>query len=150
MYFKQIQTPGLGCFSYVLGCPAARACVVVDPRRDIDCYLEIARDEGYAQGIVPLHTLRSDIDYACEEAHTTYGKLGVKVWICRGEVLPGQMVKEPEAAPASARMGGHRGPRRDDRRGGYSQNRAPRSSARPAEAAAAAPAAAPAENGGTK
>ena len=111
---------------------------------------EIARDEGYAQGIVPLHTLRSDIDYACEEAHTTYGKLGVKVWICRGEVLPGQMVKEPEAAPGSARMGGHRGPRRDDRRGGYSQNRAPRSYARPAEAAAAAPAAAPAENGGTK
>lgn len=46
MYFKQIQTPGLGCFSYVLGCPATRQCVVVDPRRDIDCYLEIARDEG--------------------------------------------------------------------------------------------------------
>jgi len=46
MYFKQIQTPGLGCFSYVLGCPAAGEAVVVDPRRDIDCYLEIARDEG--------------------------------------------------------------------------------------------------------
>jgi glyoxylase-like metal-dependent hydrolase (beta-lactamase superfamily II)/rhodanese-related sulfurtransferase len=46
MYFKQIQTPGLGCFSYVLGCPAAGVCAVVDPKRDIDCYLEIARDEG--------------------------------------------------------------------------------------------------------
>lgn len=58
---------------------------------------EIARKEGYSQGNVPLHTLRSDIDYACKEAHTTYGKLGVKVWICRGEVLPGKMVEEPKA-----------------------------------------------------
>lgn len=58
---------------------------------------DIARSEGYAEGIVPLHTLRSDIDYASYEAHTTYGRLGVKVWICRGEVLPGQMVTEPEA-----------------------------------------------------
>ena len=58
---------------------------------------EIARKEGYSQGVVPLHTLRSDIDYACKEAHTTYGKLGVKVWICRGEVLPGKMVEEPKA-----------------------------------------------------
>ena len=56
---------------------------------------DIARAEGYSEGIVPLHTLRSDIDYAWEEAMTTYGKLGVKVWICRGEVLPGKMVEEP-------------------------------------------------------
>ncbi len=56
MYFKQIQTPGLGCFSYVLGCPAAHKCVVVDPKRDIDCYLEIARDEGMAiTGIIETH-----------------------------------------------------------------------------------------------
>ena len=46
MYFKQITTPGLGCFSYVIGCPAAGEAVVVDPRRDIAPYLEIARDEG--------------------------------------------------------------------------------------------------------
>lgn len=46
---------------------------------------EIARREGYKEGIIPLHTLRSDIDYAHAEAHTTYGRLGVKVWICRGE-----------------------------------------------------------------
>jgi small subunit ribosomal protein S3 len=49
---------------------------------------EIARTEGYAEGTVPLHTLRADIDYATAEAHTTYGRLGVKVWIYRGEVLP--------------------------------------------------------------
>lgn len=58
---------------------------------------DMARTEGYSEGVVPLHTLRSDIDYAWEEAATQYGRLGVKVWICRGEVLPGEMVKEPEA-----------------------------------------------------
>ena len=50
---------------------------------------DIARAEGYSEGTVPLHTLRADIDYAWEEADTTYGKLGVKVWIYRGEILPG-------------------------------------------------------------
>jgi small subunit ribosomal protein S3 len=49
---------------------------------------DIARAEGYSEGTVPLHTLRADIDYAWEEADTTYGKLGVKVWIYRGEILP--------------------------------------------------------------
>ena len=49
---------------------------------------DIARSEGYSEGVVPLHTLRADIDYATSEAATTYGKLGVKVWICRGEILP--------------------------------------------------------------
>jgi small subunit ribosomal protein S3 len=49
---------------------------------------EIARTEGYSEGTVPLHTLRADIDYGTAEAHTTYGRLGVKVWIYRGEVLP--------------------------------------------------------------
>lgn len=47
---------------------------------------DIARSEGYKEGIIPLHTLRSDIDYAVSEAATTYGRLGVKVWICRGEI----------------------------------------------------------------
>lgn len=47
---------------------------------------EIARSEGYKEGRVPLHTFRADIDYAICEAHTTYGRIGVKVWICRGEV----------------------------------------------------------------
>ncbi len=49
---------------------------------------DIARSEHYSEGTVPLHTLRADIDYATAEADTTYGKLGVKVWIYRGEVLP--------------------------------------------------------------
>src|SRR5699024_4649241 len=49
---------------------------------------DIARAEHYNEGTVPLHTLRADIDYANVEADTTYGKLGVKVWIYRGEVLP--------------------------------------------------------------
>ncbi len=49
---------------------------------------EIARTEGYSEGKVPLHTLRADIDYGFAEANTTYGKIGVKVWINKGEVLP--------------------------------------------------------------
>ncbi|MBQ9047654.1 MAG: 30S ribosomal protein S3 [Solobacterium sp.] len=100
---------------------------------------EIARSEGYSQGVVPLHTLRSDIDYAWDEAHTTYGKLGVKVWICRGEVLPGQMVKEPEA-PASRpnrdRRGNNRN--RNDRRPRTPRPANAAGNAAPAEAAPAA------------
>jgi glyoxylase-like metal-dependent hydrolase (beta-lactamase superfamily II)/rhodanese-related sulfurtransferase len=46
MYFKQIVTPGLGCFSYIIGCPAAREMVVIDPKRDVQDYLDISRDEG--------------------------------------------------------------------------------------------------------
>ena len=49
---------------------------------------DMARTEGYKEGIIPLHTLRSDIDYAHKEADTTYGKIGVKVWIYKGEILP--------------------------------------------------------------
>ncbi|MFS0820972.1 30S ribosomal protein S3 [Bacillus sp. HNG] len=49
---------------------------------------DIARAEHYSEGTVPLHTLRADIDYGTAEADTTYGKIGVKVWIYRGEVLP--------------------------------------------------------------
>lgn len=49
---------------------------------------EIARCEHYAEGTIPLQTLRADIDYGFAEADTTYGKIGVKVWIYKGEVLP--------------------------------------------------------------
>jgi small subunit ribosomal protein S3 len=59
---------------------------------------DIARKEGYKDGIIPLHTLRSDIDFGLAEAHTTYGRLGVKVWICRGEILP--VRKVVASAPA--------------------------------------------------
>lgn len=54
---------------------------------------DIARSEGYKDGIIPLHTIRSDIDFAIAEAETPYGRLGVKVWICRGEILKGSDVK---------------------------------------------------------
>jgi small subunit ribosomal protein S3 len=49
---------------------------------------EMSRTEGYSEGKVPLHTLRADIDYGFAEALTTYGIIGVKVWICKGEILP--------------------------------------------------------------
>ena len=49
---------------------------------------EIARKESYREGSIPLHTLRADIDYGTAEAHTTYGRIGIKVWIFKGEVLP--------------------------------------------------------------
>lgn len=97
---------------------------------------DMARTEGYSEGVVPLHTLRSDIDYAWEEASTQYGRLGVKVWICRGEVLPGEMVKEPEA-PKQRPMRKGKGRRRPDAR----SNRAPKDAAK---------AAAPAEKGGNE
>ena len=49
---------------------------------------EMARTEGYTEGTVPLHTIRADVDYAIAEANTTYGKIGVKVWIYKDEILP--------------------------------------------------------------
>lgn len=59
---------------------------------------EIARAEFYREGSIPLHTLRADIDYATAEAHTTYGRIGVKVWIYKGEVLP-ESKDETRTAP---------------------------------------------------
>lgn len=56
---------------------------------------DMARTEGYSEGNVPLHTLRADIDYGFAEADTTYGKLGVKVWIYNGEILP-EKKQEPK------------------------------------------------------
>lgn len=94
---------------------------------------EIARSEQYKEGRTPLHTFRADIDFAICEAQTTYGKIGVKVWICRGEVF-GKRDLSPNigtGGPVSNRPGGFRpsggGERRDrgDRgdRGGYRDNR---------------------------
>ena len=57
---------------------------------------DIARSEGYKEGIIPLHTLRSDIDFAIYHAATQYGRLGVKVWICRGEIRPELQKKSSE------------------------------------------------------
>lgn len=75
---------------------------------------EMARTEGYSEGQVPLHTIRADVEFAVAEAHTTYGILGVKVWIYHGEILPGQdheeLRKKRQSAPAQRR--GRRRPRR--------------------------------------
>lgn len=60
---------------------------------------EIARSEGYTEGTVPLHTLRANIDYATSEADTTYGKIGVKVWIYKGEILGVPTLEEEDAKP---------------------------------------------------
>lgn len=55
---------------------------------------EMARTEGYTEGTVPLHTIRADVDYAKSEADTTYGKIGVKVWIYKSEILPTKAKKK--------------------------------------------------------
>jgi len=94
---------------------------------------EIARSEFYREGRVPLHTLRADIDYGFHEAHTTFGRLGVKVWIYKGEVI------ESRAERAAAALAAARAPKPS-----RPANRAPRgprsevttSNARPVEAAA--------------
>ncbi len=59
--------------------------------------VEMARSEGYTEGTVPLHTIRADIDYAQSEANTTYGKIGVKVWIYKDEILPAKKLVKKEA-----------------------------------------------------
>jgi len=87
--------------------------------------VEIARNEQYKEGRIPLHTFRADIDFAIAEAQTTYGKIGVKVWICKGEVfgkrdlspnigMLSQQKGKPGGPPSDKRERGDRG----DRRGG--------------------------------
>lgn len=63
---------------------------------------EIARSEWYREGTIPLQTLRADIDYGFAEAHTTYGRIGVKVWIYKGEVLPQAKTRNNEPAKLNA------------------------------------------------
>jgi small subunit ribosomal protein S3 len=74
---------------------------------------EMARVEGYSEGRVPLHTLRADIDYGFCEANTTFGKIGVKVWINKGEIMPegfeGESRKEPVLGVPEERRGGRGG-----------------------------------------
>jgi small subunit ribosomal protein S3 len=116
---------------------------------------EMSRSEFYREGRVPLHTLRADIDYGFYEARTTFGRIGVKVWIYKGEALATHAARE--AAAAALRAGG---PRRDrpggpaPRRGrqdrperrerGDRPDRGPGGAAGPAAAPAEAPAVAPA------
>ncbi len=93
---------------------------------------EIARSEQYHEGTIPLQTLRADIEYGFAEAHTTYGKIGIKVWIFKGEVLP-DVKKKFATLRTDMNAGGRpdrrdrkpgerRGDRRDgDRRGGFNR-----------------------------
>jgi ribosomal protein S3, bacterial type len=99
---------------------------------------EIARSEHYHEGTIPLQTLRADIDYGFYEARTTYGKIGVKVWIYKGEVLPevARTQTGASAVPATANAndrkprrdrrdggnGGFKGPRNNNNGGGYNNN----------------------------
>ena len=94
---------------------------------------EIARSEHYHEGTIPLQTLRADIDYGFWEANTTYGKIGVKVWIYKGEVLnevnrPSANANNDRRRPANRdnRNGERRGRRPDGARG----ERAPREGGR--------------------
>ena len=81
---------------------------------------EIARSESYNEGTIPLQTIRADIDYGFAEAHTTYGRIGVKVWIYKGEVLKGDAAKaaahREKLEKKNDRSNDRR--RRDDRRDG--------------------------------
>lgn len=96
---------------------------------------EIARDETYHEGTIPLQTLRADIDYGFAEAHTTYGRIGVKVWIYKGEVLKGDAAKAAaameERKPKQRRQfddrrDNRRNDRRNDRRPDGRNDRRPR------------------------
>ena len=77
---------------------------------------EIARSESYKEGRIPLHTFRADIDYALMEAHTTYGRIGIKCWICRGEIygkkdlspIPPQKQSKDRRPGNASRPGGGR------------------------------------------
>jgi small subunit ribosomal protein S3 len=88
---------------------------------------EIARTEWYLQGQLPLHTLRADIDYGFSEAHTTYGVIGIKCWVYKGEILPGGQRRglrnepEPRRAPPRDRRDRDRGGER-----GFDRDRGPR------------------------
>ena len=107
----------------------------------------MSRSEFYREGRVPLHTLRADIDYGFYEAHTTFGRLGVKVWIYKGEVI------ESRAERAASALAAARAPKPS--RGGSRAPRAPRGEvttstveSRAAQAAAETPAATPVVEGG--
>ena len=105
---------------------------------------EIARNESYHEGTIPLQTIRADIDYGFAEADTTYGKLGVKVWIYKGEVLKGDAAKAMAAREKTERKrrsdrpdrrrdnrrGDRNGDRNGDRRGSFNNGGAPRNTRR--------------------
>src|SRR6195952_656805 len=77
---------------------------------------EMSRSEFYREGRVPLHTLRANIDYGFYEAKTTFGRIGVKVWIYKGDITAKELAREQASQPGRSR------PQRDDRRGGGRRN----------------------------
>ena len=87
---------------------------------------EIARTDHYHEGTIPLQTLRADIDYGFAEAKTTYGRIGVKVWLYKGEVLTGGPRSTPVEAPRRDRRDRRDGDRRNDRRERRDGDRGPR------------------------
>ena len=87
---------------------------------------EIARSEHYHEGTIPLQTIRADIDYGFYEANTTYGKIGVKVWIYKGEVLADRKADAPEREKPRFPRRNDRGEGRRNDRGGDRRPRAPR------------------------
>lgn len=86
---------------------------------------EIARSETYHEGTIPLQTIRADIDYGTAEAHTTYGRLGIKVWIYRGEVLKGEVSKADESKNRGGRDNRRRGGQRRDNKVREAKNEGP-------------------------
>jgi small subunit ribosomal protein S3 len=100
---------------------------------------EMSRTEFYREGRVPLHTLRANIDYGLAEAHTTFGLIGVKVWIYRGEAPVTRADREQAEAQKLMGRGRGRGGRRDRRsdRGDAPAAAAPEAGAKPAAEAAA-------------
>jgi len=112
--------------------------------------IEIARKEWYREGRVPLHTLRADIDYGTSEAQTTYGIIGVKVWVYKGDRLPNGDAPVIDSAPEDDKK--RRGPRREDGKPTSRPRPKQNASGAPAPAVkrvrAAAPAKAPVEKAG--
>ena len=91
---------------------------------------EIARSEWYLQGQLPLHTLRADVDYGFAQAYTTYGVIGVKTWVYKGEIIEGAgrrspLKNDPEPRRMPPRDRGDQGRDRRDNRGGEQQRRGP-------------------------
>jgi small subunit ribosomal protein S3 len=84
---------------------------------------EMARTEGYSDGRVPLHTLRADIDYGFHEARTTFGRIGVKVWINKGEIMPKGFAQDLTDLEAPQQVGGPGGGRRGGPGGGQGPKR---------------------------
>jgi small subunit ribosomal protein S3 len=107
---------------------------------------EMSRSEFYREGRVPLHTLRANIDYGFFEARTTFGRIGVKVWIYKGDMTEKEWAAQQATAAPRQGRGGPRGERGGERRGGRRPERsAERSAAPEAPAAEQAPAAEPAQ-----